>query len=388
MPRVRATWTTDVSVRDDVMPKIEAITAERVLVPIKPEWVITGGAGTHDRSPFLIVRVRADGIEGIGEVSGTYLWSGEGFDTAEAAIKNVLSPLLLGKSVAPRTARSAMDRALAGFPFTKAGIEMALWDIVGKSCGVSVGTLFGGPIRNSVASKFSISGIAPEKAAAIAQQAWEAGFRKFKVKVGTGLVNDLERVAVVRQVLGEKVPLAVDANGGWSLGEARLALPHLEAMSISAIEQPLPADHLHETAVLRAHSSIPILLDESVWSSKDVVTVARLEAADAVNIYVGKAGGIWAALEAAEVAQATGLGATMGSNLELGVGHAAILQVLGASTGFDLDTYAPDVAAPLYYAADLVEPGFSISDGKVPIPDGPGLGVKLNEEALKRFRVS
>src|SRR2546422_5853889 len=141
-----------------MMPKIEAITTERVLVPIKPEWVITGGAGTHDHSPFLVVRVRAEGLEGIGEVSGTYLWSGEGFDTAEAAIKTGISPLLSGKSVAPKTARDAKDRALAGFPFTKASVEMALWDLLGKSCGVSVGTLLGGPVRNSVASKFSISG--------------------------------------------------------------------------------------------------------------------------------------------------------------------------------------------------------------------------------------
>ena len=370
------------------MPKIEAIITERVIVPIKPEWIITGGAGTHDRSPFLIIRVRAEGLEGIGEVSGTYLWSGEGFDTAEAAIKNVISPVLLGQTFAPRTSRRAMDRALAGFPFTKAGIEMALWDLLGKSCGVSVGVLLGGPVRSSVMSKFSISGVAPERAAAIAQQAWEAGFRKFKVKVGTGLVNDLERAAAVRRVLGEKVSLAVDANGGWSLGEARLALSRLEELRIGAIEQPLPADHLHETSALRAHSRIPILLDESVWSSTDVVTVARIEAADAVNLYVGKAGGIWPALEASQVAKAAGLGATMGSNLELGVGHAAILQVLSASTGFDLETYAPDVAAPLYYAADLVEPAFSIKEGAVPVPDGPGLGIRLNEEVLRKFRVS
>jgi L-alanine-DL-glutamate epimerase-like enolase superfamily enzyme len=370
------------------MPRIEAIITERVLVPIKPEWIITGGAGTHDHSPFLIIRVRAEGLEGIGEVSGTYLWSGEGFDTAEAAIKNVISPLLLGQSFAPRTARTAMDRALAGFSFTKAGIEMALWDLLGKSCGISVGALLGGPICNSVASKFSISGVAPEKAAAIARQGWEAGFRKFKVKVGTGLANDLERVAAVRRVLGETAPLGVDANGGWSLGEARLALSRLEELKISTIEQPLPADHLHETAALRGHSRIPILLDESVWSSRDVVNVARIEAADAVNIYIGKAGGIWPALEASQVAKAAGLGATMGSNLELGVGHAAILQVLCVSTGFDLETYAPDVAAPLYYAADVVEPGFSIHDGAVPIPEGPGLGVSLNQEVLKKFRVA
>ncbi len=368
------------------MPKIEEITTERVLVPIKPEWVVRGGAGAHDRSPFLLVRLKSEGIEGIGEVSGTYLWSGEGFETAEAAVRNVLTPTILGGELSPNQVRFAMEKVLAGFYFTKAGIEMACWDALGKCLNTSVSTLLGGTVRSSVCAKFSISGVDPKAAASIAQQAWEAGFRKFKVKVGTGLSQDLERVAAVRKMLGEEVSLGVDANGGWSLGEARRALRHLEEMQIGVIEQPLRRACLHETAILRAHSKIPILLDEGIWSASDVTTVAHLEAADAVNIYIGKAGGILGAHEAVTVAEAIGLGATTGSNLELGIGHAAILQVLSLSNGFDLDTYPPDVASPSYYVADLVEPGFSINNGEVPIPTGPGLGIKINEQVLSRFR--
>ncbi|HVN78460.1 MAG TPA: enolase C-terminal domain-like protein [Terriglobia bacterium] len=369
------------------MLTIDAIHTERILLPIRPEWVITGGAGTHNRSPFLIVRVRTEGIEGIGEVSGTHLWSGEGFETAEAAVRNVLAPLLIGRELNPNVVRGVMDNALAGFPFTKAGIDMACWDALAKSCGVSVGTLLGGSVRNSIRSKFSISGVAPHDAATIAKQAWEAGFRKFKVKVGTGLSHDLDRVATVRESLGDEVSLGVDANGGWSLGEARRALPFLEHMGIAAIEQPLHKANLHETAQLRAHSKIPILLDESVWNARDVAMVARLGAADAVNIYVGKAGGILGALEAIQVAEALGVGATLGSNQEMGIGHAAILQVLSVSNGLDLEMYPPDAAGPMYYTADLVEPAFSIKEGEVSVPTGPGLGVSINEEVLRRFRV-
>jgi L-alanine-DL-glutamate epimerase-like enolase superfamily enzyme len=369
------------------MPKIEALNTDRVLVPIRKEWMITGGGGTHDRSPFLLVRLRGEGIEGLGEVSGTYLWSGEGFETAEAAVKNVLAPWLVGMDLSPNSVRIAMDKALAGFHFTKAGIEMSCWDALGKALGTSISTMLGGAIRSTVPSKFSISGVDPDQAAAIAQSAWEAGFRKFKVKVGTGLARDLERVAAVRKSLGANVSLGVDANGGWTLGEARRALGPLEELGVCAVEQPLTAGNLHEIAILRAHSSIPVLLDESVWSAQDVATLSRLGAADAVNIYVGKAGGILGALDAVRVAQSVGIGATMGSNLELGVGHAAIMHVLSLSNGFDLETYPPDIAAPMYYVADLVEPGFEIEDGKVPVPVGPGLGITLNEEAVARFRV-
>lgn len=370
------------------MPTIEAIATERILVPIRSEWMVRGGRGVHDRSPFLLIRVKSEGVEGLGEVSGTYLWSGEGFETAEAAVNTVLAPALLGRELAPQVARREMDRVLANFPFTKAGVEMACWDALGKICGVSVGVLLGGSLRTSVVSKFSISGVTPREAAAIARQAWQAGFRKFKVKVGTGLHDDLDRVTAVRKELGEAVPLGVDANGGWTLGEARQALPALEEMKIGMIEQPLKERDLHETARLRAHSRIPILLDESVWSASDVALAARVGAADAVNIYVGKAGGILGALEAVAVAKATGIGATLGSNQELGIGHAAIMQVVSVGQGFDFETYAPDVAAPMYYVEDLVVPGFRIEQGEVAVPVGPGLGVRLNEEVLSKHRVS
>ena len=369
------------------MATIDSVVTQRVLVPIRKEWMVRGGRGSHDRSPFLIVRVRSEGIEGLGEVSGTYGWSGEGFETAEAAIRTVLAPALVGTPLCPGAVRIAMDRLLAGFPFTKAGVEIACWDALGKLLGAPVSTLLGGPVRDRLVSKFSISGREPEEAADIARQAWETGFRAFKVKVGTGLAQDIARVTAVRKALGDHVSLGVDANGGWRLGEARRALPALEALNITAIEQPLKEKEEHETARLRSHSRIPILLDESVWSAKDVANVARLGAADAVNIYVGKAGGILPALEAVQVAAALGLGATMGSNQELGIGHAAVLHVLAAHDGFDLKTYPPDAAAPLYYVEDLVEPGFSLRNGEVAVPSGPGLGVTLKEDALEKYRV-
>jgi L-alanine-DL-glutamate epimerase-like enolase superfamily enzyme len=367
---------------------IESIVTERLLVPLRKEWIIACGRFTHETSPFLLIRMRANGVEGIGEVSGTYEWSGEGFETAEAAVKNVLAPALKGGELAPNSVRILMNKVLAGFPFTKAAIEMACWDALGKLLRVPVHTLLGGRVRDSVHSKFSISGVAPEMAADIAKAAWNAGFRKFKVKVGRGLAADLARVSAVRRSLGDEVSLGVDANGGWTLGEARRALGPLEELRICAIEQPLPPAHWSELAALRAHSRIPILLDESAWNAAEVATVARQAAADAVNVYVGKSGGILGALEAVQVAQSLGIGATMGSNLELGIGHAAILQVLALSDGFDLETYPPDVAGPMYYVADLVDPGFRIEDGKVSIPTGPGLGVEIDETALSEFRVT
>jgi o-succinylbenzoate synthase len=370
------------------MPKIEAIITERLLVPTKPEWIVTGGRGTHDKSPFLLLRLKCEGIEGLGEVSGTYGWSGEGYDTAEAAIRHVLAPVLIGLECSPRTIRPAMDRVLAGFPFTKAGIEMACWDALGKALNAPVARLLGGPIRDRVLSKFSISGREPDQAAAIARQAWGLGFRKFKVKVGTGIAKDLARVKAVREAVGDGVSLGVDANGGWSLGEARRILPYLEEFHISMIEQPLKERELHQSAELRAHSNVPILLDESVWNAADIALAAQLGAADAVNIYVGKAGGILPALEAVQFAKACGMGATMGSNQELGIAHSAVMQVLATADGFDLDAFPPDAASPLYYIEDVTQPAFRLENSEVKVPTGPGLGITLDETILKKYRMN
>lgn len=369
------------------MPKIEAIITERVLVPTKPEWIVTGGRGTHDKSPFLLLRLRCEGVEGLGEVSGTYGWSGEGYDTAEAAIKSVLAPALVGVEACPRAVRPLMDRVLAGFHFTKAGIEMACWDVLGKTLNASVAQLLGGPIRTRVLTKFSISGREPDQAAAIARQAWELGFRKFKVKVGTGIAKDLARVKAVREAVGAGVSLGVDANGGWSLGEARRILPDLEEFQISMIEQPLKERELHQMAGLRKHANVPILLDESVWNAADVALAAHTGAADAVNIYVGKAGGILPALEAVQFAKAYGMGATMGSNQELGIAHSAVMQVLAVADGFDLEAFPPDAASPLYYVEDITEPAFRLENGEVKVPSGPGLGMSLNEDILEKYRM-
>ena len=93
------------------------------------------------------------------------------------------------------------------------------------------------------------------------------------------------------------------------------------------------------------------------------------------------------ALEAVEVARAVGIGATLGSNGELGIGHAAIMQVASVGEGFDFEVYAPDVAAPAYYVEDIVEPKFRIQHGEVAVPTGPGLGVQLNEEVFRKYKV-
>ena len=202
--------------------KISRIETIPVQVPINPERAIRGGRGGHTVSPFLLIRIHTDeGIVGLGEVSCTPIWSGEDQFTSAHFIEHILAPLLTGQDPTQiERLTAAVNTAVANNPFTKAGIEMALWDILGKVAGLPLYRLLGGPVRDRVRTKFSVSGLAPDRAAGIAAWAVEQGFDTMKVKVGLDPVEDVARVAAVRQAVGPDVRLGVDANGGWSVRTA------------------------------------------------------------------------------------------------------------------------------------------------------------------------
>src|SRR5215471_17025740 len=153
--------------------KITRIESIPVDVPIVAEFQIRGSLGSHLKSPFLMVRVHTDeGLIGLGEVSCTPIWSGEDRVTAAHLIADFLAPALAGED--PRDIErltAKIRRGVAANPFTKSGLEIALWDILGKSVGLPVYRLLGGRIREMVPIKMSVSGVAPERAAQLAEWA-------------------------------------------------------------------------------------------------------------------------------------------------------------------------------------------------------------------------
>src|SRR4051812_6841747 len=198
--------------------RIRSIETIPVKVPIVPEFVIRGSLGIHSESPFVMLRVHTEeGITGLGEVSCTPVWSGEDAVTACHIIHDFLEPAIVGED--PRDIERLtikMRRAVAGHPFTKSGIEIALWDILGKAAGLPVYRLLGGAVRETVPIKMSVSGAAPERAAELAQWAVSRGFRALKVKVGIEPQADIARAKAVRTVLGPDFRMGIDANGGWA----------------------------------------------------------------------------------------------------------------------------------------------------------------------------
>jgi L-alanine-DL-glutamate epimerase-like enolase superfamily enzyme len=372
--------------------RITSIETIPIRVPVKPQFAIKSGrGGSHTTSPFLIVKVRTDeGIVGLGESSCTPRWSGEDQFSGQHFVKNYFEPVLVGQDPTDVEGCSRLFMPLvAGNPFTKSAVEMALWDIAGKAAGKPVYELLGGAVRDVVPTKWSVSGRDPAPAAEIARWAVDAGFKKMKVKVGIDIEGDAARVRAVRDVVGPAFPLGVDANGGWGkAANALRAIERLREFNVAFFEQPVPAGDLFGIAEVRAGAGgVPVIADESVYTLADAQTLARASACDVFSIYVGKAGGIGPAREIAEFARSAGLSCTIGSNLEMGVGSAAMIHLAIATRGITAETYACDIIGPFYYEDDVIAGTLPLKPGEARAPEGPGLGVELDEAKLERYRV-
>lgn len=369
--------------------KITRIEAIPVVVPIKPSVMIRAALGDHSKSPFLLVRIHTDqGITGLGEVSCTPRWSGEDHFTARHFIESFFAPLLVGQDpTAIESLTARLSNTVAGNPFTKAAVEMALWDILGKSVGKPVYQLLGGAVREAVTIKWSVSGQVPEKAAEIALWAKSQGFKTIKVKVGLDPTADVARVRAVRKAVGDDIRIGADANSGWSKTTAITTIPRLYDDNIFFIEQPVPAGDVSWMADVRRHVKIPVLADESVYTSYDAMALIRAEAADVFSVYVGKSGGIGPARNIVAVAEAGGIACTIGSNLEMGIASAAMIHLAAATPGIKAEDFPCDIIGPLYYEDDLLIEPLQLANGMAGLLNRPGLGVELNEEKVRQYQV-
>ena len=371
--------------------KITRIETIPIRVPLKPELAIRSGrGGAHMVSPFLLVKVHTDaGLTGIGEASCTPRWSGEDQVSGAHLLHAYLEPLLVGENPLEVEKLAARFRlAFAANFFTKAAVEMALWDLAGQAAGKPVYELLGGKVREVITTKWSVSGVEPAKAADIAHWALAQGFKAMKVKVGIDPESDVARVKAVREAIGPQAKLGVDANGGWSPEATVSTIERLYEHKIAFAEQPVAPEDVTRMAEVRRKIRVPVIADESLWGLQDAKTLAALGAADVFSLYVGKAGGILAALRVAQFAQSVGLKCTVGSNLELGVGSAAMVHLALASRGIAAEEYPCDIIGPFYYEDDIVREPLPLRGGEVRPSVRPGLGVELDPEKVRRYRAT
>ena len=332
------------------------------------------GFGELKTLDFGLVRVSTDeGVTGVGEISNVFAPSGE---VLCRIVDNVLAPSVVGEDPSDiANIHARMDAAIEGMEPAKAGIDMALYDIVGKTLGVPVYTLLGGRAREAIPLSHSIMFGSPREMADFAGALKGRGFKLVKVKVGQSV--DEAAVRAIRETVGDDFTIRVDANAAWHTPkEALHTLDRIEQYGIELSEQPLAGDDLDGMAFVREHSAIPVMADESVWGPRSAMRVVQRGAADIVSVYVSEAGGLFRAAQIFALCEAARIPCAIGSMPETGVGTAAEVHLGVAMSNLG---YASDCCGSLYFDEDCLVTPLRVEDGLAYPPAGPGLGVEIDD---------
>jgi len=354
---------------------------------------------------YVIIKLHTDeGLIGFGEAPVLKDWGGdhgkyfgETPQTTIHIINDILAPALAGQDPGRFEALHAlMDKAVKGYPYCKAAIDAALYDVVGKKFAIPAYQLLGGLVRERVPIAHSLGLMEIDKAVDEAMQAKAEGVKTIKLKGGVEQKRDIELVRRIREAIGPELNICVDANQGYPTAKAAVKVTKAMAeYNLLYMEQPV--EGIEQMAEVARRVDTPIMADESAWTPQDVIEIIQKKAADMVSIYTTKPGGMFKAKNVAAVAEAAGLKCNVNGSVETGVGNAANLH-LAASTGVVTYGCVVPVSTPkgkgkggiagIYYQDDIIVDPFAYSDGDIVVSPKPGLGIELDEDKLKHYRIA
>jgi o-succinylbenzoate synthase len=331
-------------------------------------------AGVLQRREMVLLRLRSsEGLLGLGEAVPLSLRGG----TTLARIVEELEQLAERDELDEATLRS--DAAELSPPARCAALTAVL-DLRGRRAAVELGEQGGAPAR-PVRCNATLTAGKPAEVAAEAERWAGDGFATFKLKLGVG--DDIGQVQAVREALGPEARIRIDANAAWDVPTAKRRLAELEKFDVELAEQPVAS--LEEAAELSQSTSIPIAADESVESRADAQRAAAMGACQLTGVKLSKVGGPEAAIEIAEV-----LPAYLSSALDGPVGIAAAVQVaetLGEAAGQDAPGIAHGLATQRLFASTVASVECQLRDDMLHPPEGPGLGIEIDEAALDAHRL-
>ena len=360
--------------------KIEAVDLRRISIPMISPFRVS--FGVEQQRDILLVRVVGAETEGWGEcvAMSRPLYSAEYTDGAEDVLRRHLLPRLFEAGDAAADQVAAILRPFHGHPMAKAALEMAVLDAELRVTGVSLAEHLGA-VRTAVDCGVSV-GIHedPAELVDVVGGYLAEGYRRIKLKIEPG--HDVEAVGAVRERFPE-ILLQVDANTAYTLADAP-QLAKLDEFDLLLIEQPLAEDDVRGHAELARLLQTPICLDESITSARSAEDAIALGACRIVNIKAGRVGGYLEARRIHDLCEARRVPVWCGGMLETGLGRAANV-ALAALPNFTLP--GDTSASGRYYAQDITEP-FLLRDGRLDVPQGPGLGVTPIPEILDGLTTS
>ena len=362
--------------------RITAVETFHVSIPFNVPFVVWRGELASKE--HVLVRISTDSaLVGWGEAAPFLFYSPETAADVSSFIDDVLASEIIGRDSADIRAMYQRFDTLDGHLFAKCAIEMALWDIAGKSACLPLYRLLGGPVRDRVPVTTVLHTDDPLEMAKEARALAERGFDSIKIKIGFGPDLDEAMVAAVREAVGPGVRIRVDAEEHYTVKEALAIGRRLERYDLELISQPVARTDWEGMALLRATLATNLLADEGIHSPHDVLTCVRHGAADMVNIKVLKSGGLLPAIDMAGICRAAHLPVMIGSMIESGIGT-----LFGAHIAAMLpNVFSTELCGTLLLAQDLLAEPVHIDNGAIALNGKPGLGAEIDLELLERYRV-
>jgi L-alanine-DL-glutamate epimerase-like enolase superfamily enzyme len=363
--------------------RITSLRATPVAVPFTEDEIWAFG-GRRGMVSILLEVVTDEGVIGLGEAAA--------YPSADIvlAVVESIEPLVVGEN--PFNIERIMKRVniIGTWHHVKAtspaiaAVEMACWDIVGKASGQPLVNLFGGKVREEVEFFYYLSHKPAEQMGADAAAGFDAGFRTFYLKVGSGDPSlDIERVEAVRAAAGPEARIRVDPNEAWSAAAAIRIITDMEQFGLELVEQPISGRNLAEMAYLRGRINTPLLANEASWTRYDQLEVIKAGAADVVSVDNQMDGGLLNLKRGAGMCEVAGLPVLKHSLGELGVAAYAGVHVMASTPNF---IYANQGYGS--FLSDDVIAGASplpYRNGCLAVPEGPGIGVELDVERVGKY---
>jgi len=350
--------------------------------------------------PSIVVRVNTDeGISGLGEAT-TMTWY---FNETQEGMMKLLEfyeQLLIGEDPFDVVnAHCRMDLATGedapGCHSARAAIDMALYDIIGKAQNRPVYEVLGGAYRTEFEMLTNLYEDTPEEKAKACKESVRKGFRGLKIKVGDILLTEgwsmqnlrkeKDKLIAALEAVPPDIYVDADANQSWT--NAKIAVNIVEELFQDkyypnlSLEQPLHYLDISGHSYLRRSLRTPIILDESVLSPEAMLQIAKHDAADRIVLKLNRVGGFWPARKVISIAEAASIGISVDTMPFTKLGDTANCHLAATIK----DPYPVDAEGHLWFDANPFRGGIEIRNGRATLPKGPGLGVELDEEILKRL---
>lgn len=357
--------------------KIKQVEVFGLEIDLKVPFIIS--YDRYDVMPTILTRIETEsGIVGWGEAVPDQHVTGETWDSTIEIIHHELASLVIGESPFNiNLIHKKMNEKIKDVPGAKAAIDLALYDLMGKISKQPVYRLIGGKSHKKLDIPQVISILSPKEMAKKAKEYVDQGFKHVKIKVGTDPDTDIKRIRMVREVLPNDVRLRVDANQGWTVNEAIYVIRQTQDCQVDWYEQPTKAGDHEALAEVRKATNVNIMADESVHQMLDLIDIMRVRGADYINIKLMKTGGIYPALQLANLAESYRVPCQVGSMVETAIGTMA-----GAHLSISQHIiHSNEMVGPLMFKEDVAKTDYQ--DGTLVVQDRPGFGIDVDEEMVR-----